>query len=204
MPCVDPLSLLPAIRRAAWRLHARLPASVDHDDLVQAAMLRVLERQQRAQDDTAGYLLIVARGGMLDFLRAGDPLHHTERLRVRRLAEARDRVERRLMRPVSFAEVAAEAGVPIDDAARDHDVALCGLDEAADVSADQPDPADALAALYAVREAARRYQRLDGKCQGILDDWLAERPQVETAAELGVTPGRVTQLRQRALERVVG
>jgi len=167
-------------------------------------MLRVLERQQRAQDDTAGYLLIVARGGMLDFLRAGDPLHHTERLRVRRLAEARDRVERRLMRPVSFAEVAAEAGVPIDDAARDHDVALCGLDEAADVSADQPDPADALAALYAVREAARRYQRLDGKCQGILDDWLAERPQVETAAELGVTPGRVTQLRQRALERVVG
>jgi len=204
VPCVDPLSLLPAIRRAAWRLHARLPASVDHDDLVQSGMLRVLERQQRAQDDTAGYLLIVARGGMLDFLRAGDPLHHTERLRVRRLAEARDRVERRLMRPVSFAEVAAEAGVPIDDAARDHDVALCGLDEAADVSADQPDPADALAALYAVREAARRYQRLDGKCQGILDDWLAERPQVETAAELGVTPGRVTQLRQRALERVVG
>lgn len=204
MPCVDPLSLLPAIRRAAWRLHARLPASVDHDDLVQAGMLRVLERQQRAQDDPAGYLLAVAWGGMIDFLRAGDPLHQTGRLRVRRLAEARERVERRVMRSATLAEVAAEAGVPIDDAARDHDVALCGLDEAADVSADQPDPADALAALYAVREAARRYQRLDGKCQGILDDWLAERPQVETAAELGVTPGRVTQLRQRAVERIVG
>ena len=204
MPCVDPLSLLPAIRRSAWRLHARLPASVDHDDLVQAGMLRVLERQQRAQDDHAGYLLAVAWGGMLDYLRAGDPLHHTERLRVRRLAEARERVERRVMRSATLAEVAAEAGVKIEDAARACDVSLCGLDEAADVSADQPDPADALAALYAVREAARRYQRLDGKCQGILDDWLAERPQVETAAELGVTPGRVTQLRQRALERVVG
>jgi DNA-directed RNA polymerase specialized sigma24 family protein len=130
VPCVDPLSLLPAIRRSAWRLHARLPASVDHDDLVQAGMLRVLERQQRTPDDAAGYLLIVARGGMLDFLRAGDPLHHTERLRVRRLAEARDRVERRECRPAGLAEVAAEAGVPIDDAAQDHDVALCGLDEA--------------------------------------------------------------------------
>jgi len=204
VPCVDPLSLLPAIRRSAWRLHARLPASVDHDDLVQAGMLRVLERQRRAQDDVAAYLLKVAMGGMLDYLRAGDPLHHTERLRVRRLAEARDRVERRLMRPVSFAEVAAEAGVPIDDAARDHDVALCGLDEAADVSADQPDPADALVALYAVRDAARRYQRLDARWRAIVDDWLAERPQVETAAELGVTPGRVTQLRQRAVERIVG
>lgn len=204
MPCVDPLSLLPAIRRSAWRLHARLPASVDHDDLVQAGMLRVLERQRRAQDDVAAYLLKVAMGGMLDYLRAGDPLHHTERLRVRRLAEARDRVERRLMRPVSFAEVAAEAGVPIDDAARDHDVALCGLDEASDVSADLPDPSDALVALYAVRDAARRYQRLDARWRAIVDDWLAERPQVETAAELGVTPGRVTQIRQQAVERIVG
>lgn len=204
MPCVDPLSLLPAIRRSAWRLHARLPASVDHDDLVQAGMLRVLERQRRAQDDVAAYLLKVAMGGMLDYLRAGDPLHHTERLRVRRLAEARDRVERRLMRPVSFAEVAAEAGVPIDDAARDHDVALCGLDEASDVSADLPDPSDALVALYAVRDAARRYQRLDARWRAIVDDWLAERPQVETAAALGVTPGRVTQIRQQAVERIVG
>jgi len=204
VPCVDPLSLLPAIRRAAWRLHARLPASVDHDDLVQAGMLRVLERQRRAQDDVAAYLLKVAMGGMLDYLRAGDPLHHTERLRVRRLAEARDRVERRLMRPATFSEVAAEAGVSIDDAAQACDVALCGLDEAADVSADQPDPADALAALYVVREAARRYQRLDARWRAIVDDWLAERPQVETAAELGVTPGRVTQIRQQAVERIVG
>lgn len=204
MPCVDPLSLLPAIRRSAWRLHARLPASVDHDDLVQAGMLRVLERQQRTQDDAAAYLLTVARGGMLDFLRAGDPLHHTERLRVRRLAEARDRVERRECRPAGLAEVAAEAGVRLDDAAQACDVALCGLEEAADVSADLPDPSEALAALRAVREAARRYQRLDPRWRTIVDDWLAERPQVETAAALGVTPGRVTQIRQQALERVTG
>ena len=204
MPCVDPLSLLPAIRRAAWRLHARLPASVDHDDLVQSGMLRVLERQQRAQHDVAGYLLRVALGGMLDFLRAGDPLHHTERLRVRRLADARDRVERRACRPARLAEVAAEAGVPIEDAARACDVALCGLDEAADVSADLPDPADALAALYAVREAIVRYQRLDARWRTIIDDWLDERPQIETASALGVTPGRVTQIRQQAVERIVG
>ena len=156
MPCVDPLSLLPAIRRSAWRLHARLPASVDHDDLVQAGMLRVLERQQRTQDDAAAYLLTVAWGGMLDFLRAGDPLHHTERLRVRRLAEARDRVERRV------------------------------------------------ALLHRRRGRVGRYQRLDARWRAIVDDWLAERPQVETAAALGVTPGRVTQIRQQAVERIVG
>jgi len=204
VPCVDPLSLLPAIRRAAWRLHARLPASVDHDDLVQAGMLRVLERQQRAQDDHAGYLLAVAWGGMLDFLRAGDPLHHTDRLAVRRLSAARDRVEQRECRPARLAEVAAEAGVKIEDAAQTHDVTICAFEDADDVSADLPDPSDVLAALQAVREAVIRYQRLDPRWRAIVDDWLAERPQVETASALGVTPGRVTQIRQQAFERVVG
>lgn len=201
MPCVDPLSLLPSVRWLAWQTGA----VTETDDLVQVGMLGVLEALRRADADVpVSYLVACARGAMLDYLRSIDPLSRSERRRVRMLERARDCVERRECRPARLAEVAAEAGVPIKDAARACDVSLCGLDEAADVSADQPDPADALAALYAVREAARRYQRLDGKCQGILDDWLAERPQVETAAELGVTPGRVTQIRQRAVERIVG
>ena len=198
---IDPVSLLPSVRWLAWQAGA----VTETDDLVQAGMLGVLEALQRADGDVPmSYLVACARGAMLDYLRTLDPLSRSERRLVRMLDRARDRVERRLMRPVSFAEVSAEAGVPIEDAAQACDVALCGLDEAADVSADQPDPADALAALYAVREAARRYQRLDARCRAIVDDWLAERPQVETAAELGVTPGRVTQLRQQAVERIVG
>ena len=201
MQSVDPVSLLPSVRWLAWQSGA----VTETDDLVQVGMLGALEALRRADGDVpVSYLVACARGAMLEYLRALDPLSRSERRLVRVLERARDRVERRACRPARLAEVAAEAGVPIKDAARACDVSLCGLDEAADVSADQPDPADALAALYAVREAARRYQRLDGKCQGILDDWLAERPQVEAAAELGVTPGRVTQLRQRALERVVG
>ena len=57
---------------------------------------------------------------------------------------------------------------------------------------------DALSLLPVIR----RYQRLDPRWRAIVDDWLAERPQVETAAALGVTSGRVTQLRQRAVERI--
>ncbi len=201
MPCVDPLSLLPSVRWLAWQTGA----VTETDDLVQVGMLGVLEALRRAEGDVhVSYLVACARGAMLDYLRTLDPLSRSERRRVRMLDRARDRVERRECRPAGLAEVAAEAGVPIDDAAQACDVAMCGLDDAADVSADQPDPADALAALYAVREAARRYQRLDGRCQRIVDDWLAERPQVETAAALGVTSGRVTQLRQRAVERIVG
>lgn len=201
MPCVDPLSLLPSVRWLAWQTGA----VTETDDLVQVGMLGVLEALRRAEGDVpVSYLVACARGAMLDYLRTLDPLSRSERRRVRMLERARDRVERRMMRAASIAEVAAEAGVRLDDAAQACDVAMCGLDEAADVSADLPDPADALAALYAVREAIVRYQRLDARWRTIIDDWLDERPQVETAEALGVTSGRVTQLRQRAVERIVG
>lgn len=201
MPCVDPLSLLPSVRWLAWQTGA----VTETDDLVQVGMLGVLEALRRAEGDVpVSYLVSCARGAMLDYLRALDPLSRSERRLVRALDRARDRVERRACRPAGLAEVAAEAGVRLDDAAQACDVAMCGLDEAADVSADLPDPSEALAALYAVREAARRYQRLDSRSRQIVDDWLEERPQVETASALGVTPGRVTQIRQRAVERIVG
>ena len=93
MPCVDPLSLLPAIRRSAWRLHARLPASVDHDDLVQAGMLGILEAAGRAEgESSAAFLMLRARGAMLDYLRSMDYLTIHERRKVRALDRARDRV----------------------------------------------------------------------------------------------------------------
>ena len=201
MPCVDPLSLLPSVRWLAWQTGA----VTETDDLVQVGMLGVLEALRRSEGDVSvSYLVACARGAMLDYLRTLDPLSRSERRLVRVLERARDRVERRAMRPASLAEVAAEAGVSVADAAAACDVWPCALDFALDVCSDQPAPDEALAALHAVREAIVRYQRLDARWRTIIDDWLDERPQTETAAALGVTSGRVTQIRQQALERVVG
>jgi len=201
VPCVDPLSLLPSVRWLAWQTGA----VTETDDLVQVGMLGVLEALRRSEGDVSvSYLVACARGAMLDYLRTLDPLSRSERRLVRVLERARDRVERRAMRPASLAEVAAEAGVSVADAAAACDVWPCALDFALDVRSDQPAPDEALAALHAVREAIVRYQRLDARWRTIIDDWLDERPQTETAAALGVTSGRVTQIRQQALERVVG
>ena len=201
MQSVDPVSLLPSVRWLAWQSGA----VTETDDLVQVGMLGVLEALRRSEGDVSvSYLVACARGAMLDYLRTLDPLSRSERRLVRVLERARDRVERRAMRPASLAEVAAEAGVSVADAAAACDVWPCALDFALDVRSDQPAPDEALAALHAVREAIVRYQRLDARWRTIIDDWLDERPQTETAAALGVTPGRVTQIRQQALERVVG
>ncbi|HQO29857.1 MAG TPA: sigma-70 family RNA polymerase sigma factor [Accumulibacter sp.] len=201
MQSVDPVSLLPSVRWLAWQSGA----VTETDDLVQVGMLGVLEALRRSEGDVSvSYLVACARGAMLDYLRTLDPLSRSERRLVRVLERARDRVERRAMRPASLAEVAAEAGVSVADAAAACDVWPCALDFALDVRSDQPAPDEALAALHAVREAIVRYQRLDARWRTIIDDWLDERPQTETAAALGVTSGRVTQIRQQALERVVG
>lgn len=198
---IDPLSLLPSVRWLAWQTGA----VTETDDLVQVGMLGVLEALRRAEGDVpVSYLVACARGAMLDYLRSIDPLSRSERRRVRALERAHDRVERRECRPARIAEVAAEAGMPIEDAARTHDVALCGLDEADEVVADLPDPSDAVAGLQAVREAVVRYQRMPERWRTIVEEWLDERPQVETAASLGVTSGRVTQLRGEALARICG
>lgn len=201
MQSVDPLSLLPDVRRLAWQTGAVTETA----DLVQVGMIGVLEALRRAEGDVSvSYLVACARGAMLEYLRGLDPLSRSERRLVRVLERARDRVERRAMRPASLAEVAAEAGVSVADAAAACDVWPCALDFALDVCSDQPAPDEALAALHAVREAIVRYQRLDARWRTIIDDWLDERPQTETAAALGVTSGRVTQIRQQALERVAG
>lgn len=201
MQSVDPVSLLPSVRWLAWQSGA----VTETDDLVQVGMLGVLEALRRSEGDVSvSYLVACARGAMLDYLRTLDPLSRSERRLVRVLERARDRVERRAMRPASLAEVAAEAGVSVADAAAACDVWPCALDFALDVRSDQPAPDEALAALHAVREAIVRYQRLDARWRTIIDDWLDERPQTETAAALGVTSGRVTQIRQQALERVAG
>lgn len=201
MQSVDPVSLLPSVRWLAWQSGA----VTETDDLVQVGMLGVLEALRRSEGDVSvSYLVACARGAMLDYLRTLDPLSRSERRLVRVLERARDRVERRAMRPASLAEVAAEAGVSVADAAAACDVWPCALDFALDVRSDQPAPDEALAALHAVREAIVRYQRLDARWRTIIDDWLDERPQTETAAALGVTSGRVTQIRQQALERVTG
>lgn len=201
MQSVDPVSLLPSVRWLAWQSGA----VTETDDLVQVGMLGVLEALRRSEGDVSvSYLVACARGAMLDYLRTLDPLSRSERRLVRVLERARDRVERRAMRPASLAEVAAEAGVSVADAAAACDVWPCALDFALDVRSDQPAPDEALAALHAVREAIVRYQRLDARWRTIIDDWLDERPQTETAAALGVTSGRVTQIRQKAVERIVG
>ena len=64
------------VRRIAHHLAARLPASVEVDDLIQAGMLGLIEAARNFQADQGAafetYASIRIRGAMIDEIRRGD------------------------------------------------------------------------------------------------------------------------------------
>lgn len=107
------------VKRLAYHLAARLPASVAVDDLIQAGMIGLLDAS-RQYDERQGasfetYASIRIRGAMLDELRRNDWAPKSVHRKSRELAEAMQRVEAALGREAADEEVAAEMGVDLDE-----------------------------------------------------------------------------------------
>lgn len=108
---------IPLVRRMAYHLVARLPASVQIDDLIQAGMLGLIdavgrfEEGQGAQFET--YATQRIRGAMLDELRRGDWLPRGLRQTQRKIERAMQKLEHRLGRVPSENEIAKEMGIKL-------------------------------------------------------------------------------------------
>src|SRR5690606_10847218 len=107
----------PLVRRLALRLLARLPASIELDDLIQAGMMGLLDAVKRyrevptAQFET--YATQRIRGAMLDELRSLDWIPCAVRERSRRIEQAMHTLGQRLARPPTEGEVAQELGMSL-------------------------------------------------------------------------------------------
>src|SRR5690606_39132611 len=77
----------PLVRRQALQMLARLPASVELDDLIQAGMMGLLDAvrryQQMADAQFETYAITRIRGSMLDELRSQDWLPRSVRSKSR-------------------------------------------------------------------------------------------------------------------------
>src|SRR5690606_4134352 len=109
----------PLVRRLALQLVARLPASVELDDLMQAGMMGLLDAVRRFQQTGVAqfetYAVTRIRGAMLDELRSQDWLPRSARSKAKSVEEAVHRLSHRLMRPATEAEIAEEMGVPLSE-----------------------------------------------------------------------------------------
>jgi RNA polymerase sigma factor for flagellar operon FliA len=109
----------PLVRRIALQMLAKLPASVELDDLIQAGMLGLLDASSRYQDDKgAQFETFVSqriRGAMLDELRASDWGSRGLRQSARAVEKAIQKLEHRLGRPPSEGEIAKEMKMELHD-----------------------------------------------------------------------------------------
>lgn len=141
-PMGDVERYLPLVKKIAYHLKGRLPASVFVDDLIQAGVIGLIEAlhkysaTQGASFET--YAGIRIRGAMLDEIRKGDWTPRSVHRKSREVSGAIALVEARLGREAHDGEVAEELGVSLTEY---HQI-LLDTSSAHLLSIDEPDHDD--------------------------------------------------------------
>lgn len=205
------------VRRIAHHLAARLPASVDVADLIQAGMIGLIEaaRQFRAGQGAVftTYASIRIRGAMIDEIRRCDWVPRSVHRRMREAAETLRRVEQRKGKAATSAEVAAAMDMPLadyqqllDNAARGHVLSLeAQVEEGGEprFAADEPAPETQLERADFRRELAAAIADLPEREQMVLSLYYEQELNLkEIGAVLGVSESRVSQVHGQAMLRL--
>ncbi len=100
----------PLVKRLAHHMKAKLPASVDVDDLVQAGMIGLLDAINRYEEEHGAqfetYAVLRIRGAMLDELRSSDWMPRGVRQNMRKIEVAMSTLQQRLGHAPTESEVA--------------------------------------------------------------------------------------------------
>ncbi len=107
------------VKRIAYHLMSRLPASVQVDDLIQAGMIGLIEASRKFDPEQGAsfqtYAGIRIRGAMLDEIRRTDWTPRSVHRKAREVAEAVRKIENEKGRDARDVEVAEAMGLELED-----------------------------------------------------------------------------------------
>jgi RNA polymerase sigma factor for flagellar operon FliA len=110
---------MPLVKRLAHQMKAKLPPSVEVDDLVQAGMIGLLDAINRYEENHGAqfetYAVLRIRGAMLDELRSSDWMPRSTRANMRKVESAMAALQQQLGRPPSESEVAKSLKLSLGD-----------------------------------------------------------------------------------------
>jgi RNA polymerase sigma factor for flagellar operon FliA len=210
------LEHLPRVKQITLHLAARLPASVDTDDLIQVGLIGLLKASED-HDATRGasfatYAGIRIRGAMLDELRRHDWLPRSVQGKLRQVSEAITVVEQEQGQLATDEAIARQLALPVDEyrelaaelaCARMTTLEELGGDDAV-VSA-EADPAGETARDAFRRALADAIARLPEREALMMSLYYSEGLNLrEIAGVLEVTESRVSQLHGQAIARLRG
>ncbi|WP_245885648.1 sigma-70 family RNA polymerase sigma factor [Xylanimonas oleitrophica] len=190
----------------------RVPPTVTRDELASAGSL-ALVLAARAYDESTGvpfarYAALRVRGALIDELRSMDWASRGARTRAREVQSATDELTHSLGRRPTREEIAQVLGTDpasVDQAQADLERRVLSLDgtdnPVADVVADAaPTPEEAVLTRERLTWMRAAVESLPERLKTVVVAlFFEDRPVTEVAAELGVTPSRVSQLRTEAL-----
>ncbi|WJF90422.1 RNA polymerase sigma factor FliA [Paraburkholderia bonniea] len=213
----------PLVRRLGLQLVARMPASVDLDDLIQAGMIGLLDAASRYKDDQGAQFETYAsqriRGAMLDELRSSDWLPRSLRRNSREVERAVQQVEQHEGRAASESEIAGHLKMPLNEyqalLQELHGSQLIYYEDFDRSADDEPfldrhcsDPADPLSALLdeSLRGAlVEAIERLPEREKLLMSLYYEHGMNLrEIGAVMEVSESRVCQLHSQAVARLRG
>ena len=207
------------VRRIAHHLAARLPSSVEVDDLIQAGMLGLIDAARNFQADQGAafetYASIRIRGAMIDEIRRGDGVPRSVHRRYRDVVAATREVEQATGRAASAQEVAGALGVSLDEYHRMLEDAARGQLISLDSHAEEHDGEPRLASQGGATPAREfEHDAFRHALGGAIGD-LPEREQLvlslyyeqemnlrEIGAVLSISESRVCQIHGQAMLRL--
>jgi RNA polymerase sigma factor for flagellar operon FliA len=107
------------VKKIAYHLLARMPSSVEVDDLIQAGMMGLIEAHKRFESNKGAsfetYAGIRIRGFIMDEVRKNDWAPRSVRSNGRAIAQMINGLESKLGREASDVEVANAMGIDLDE-----------------------------------------------------------------------------------------
>ncbi|MFT3743036.1 MAG: FliA/WhiG family RNA polymerase sigma factor [Pyrinomonadaceae bacterium] len=214
------LAHLPKVRYIADRIAAKLPPSVERDDLYGAGVVGLIDAVERF-DASRGiafttFAELRVRGAILDNLRLSDWASRTTRRRAREIHAAYSHLEQKHGRAVTEEEVAEHLSMPLPELRetlrdirglkvsnldeRDEETGLCVSDLISDNSLS---PLEELGNLENRQNLAKAIEKLPERERQVIALYYVEELTMKEIGEvLGVTESRVSQLRSQAIVRL--
>lgn len=206
------------VKRIAHHLAARLPASVDVDDLIQAGVIGLLEAARHYNGSRGAsfetYAGIRIRGAMIDELRQNDWAPRSVHKREREVAEAIRALEQETGREARDSEIAARLQIELGelhsilaDAARCQIMSMDHGGDDGDQTIDATDPTagpgESLQQAEFRQELTQAIQELPERERLVLSMYYEREMNLrEIGAVLDVSESRVCQIHGQALLRL--
>jgi RNA polymerase sigma factor for flagellar operon FliA len=213
----------PLVKRLAHHMMAKLPASVEVDDLIQVGMIGLTEALARFEPSQGVQFETFAsqriRGAMIDELRGGDWMSRGSRKSQKEIEEAVRLLEHKLHRSPMESEIAAELDMSLTDyqelLARVRGTQLVYLedfghaDEGGDsfldhhVAQEEENPEHILGDVRMRAALVEAIKNLPEREQYIMSMYYEHDMNLkEIAAVLGVTESRICQLHSQSIARL--